>query len=311
MSNKPKEKPVNYPLSGDGSPATEAYRNRVRSGEIKKVGRPFSTPEQKAESKRKRKEYQQNYYVRKKSRIRRKVDNFLPFEEAREKIQNEALESVNQYKEWFYINRPSNLPVDPRVFYRDKGWISWNDFLGTNNTYPYIKRKAYRPYKEARAFAMSKNIGGFMEWLEFCKAGKCPADIPHRPDIAYFNRGEWFSWREFLGPKNVIEKRKAVEEFDEKVLYILNVPDKTNSKLYRIGLTVGGRSAIRESCLKYQLRYVDAYVIDRDYDWKRILMRFGEPHWAGEGVYEVGNISEFINTVAQSFSRYSMADNTV
>ncbi len=183
--------------------------------------------------------------------------------------------------------------------------------MGTNNTYPYIKRKAYRPYKEARAFAMSKNIGGFMEWLEFCKAGKCPADIPHRPDIAYFNRGEWFSWREFLGPKNVIEKRKAVEEFDEKVLYILNVPDKTNSKLYRIGLTVGGRSAIRESCLKYQLRYVDAYVIDRDYDWKRILMRFGEPHWAGEGVYEVGNISEFINTVAQSFSRYSMADNTV
>lgn len=295
-------------MSGDGSSITEDYRNKVRNGEIKKMGRPFLTPEQKAESKRKKKEYQQNYYLKRRRSIRRKKDKFLTFEVAREKMRAEAIESVSQYREWFEINRPSNLPFAPDYFYKNKGWDGWNDFLGNENEFPYIKRKAYRPYSEARAFAMTKNINGFAEWLEFCKEGKCPADIPHRPDIAYFRRGEWFSWREFLGPTDAIERRQALENFEEKVLYILNVPEKQNSKIYRIGLTVGGRSAIRESCRKYNLKFIDAYLIDKEYDWKRVISKHGEPYWGSDGVYEIFNVHDFVFEVSQHFSRFDMTE---
>lgn len=298
---------ISYPLSGDGSPSMQEYRQKVRNGEIKKMGRPFLSPEEKAESKRKRKEYQQNYYIKRKQSLRRKRDNFLEFEEARRRIRGESLQSVNQYREWYKINRPSNMPFAPDYFYKDKGWDGWNDFLGNNNEYPYIKRKSYRPYSEARAFAMSKNLNGFAEWLEFCKEGKCPEDIPHRPDIVYYRRGEWFSWREFLGPRDAIERRQALENFEEKVLYILNVPEKGNSKIYRIGVTIGGRSAIRESCRKYGLKFVDAYLLDQDYDWKRVIQRYGQPYWGSDGVYEVDNIHAFIFDISQNFSRFDLA----
>lgn len=292
-------------MASDGSPAMIEYRNKTRSGEIPKKGRPFLTPEQKEESIRKRKEYQRNY-KRKRRSIHRKSKHFLTFEDARERIQKEGVSSVNEYREWFKINRPSNVPFAPDIVYKDKGWKGWNDFLDTDNTYPKIKAKNFRPYREARAFAMSKNIKGFAEWLEFCKSGQCPEDIPRRPDITYFKDGEWFSWREFLGPIDPVEKRLAMENFEEKVLYILNIPDKTNSKLYRIGLTIGGRSSINESCKKYNLKFVDAYVIDEEYDWKTLLMMYGEPYWGSDGIYEVQNINEFIFRLSLNFSQYRL-----
>lgn len=304
MSDSQKKKERKYPLKSDGSPEMINYRNKVNRGEIKKMGRPFLTAEQKKESRRKRKEYMETYRSKRK-RIRRHYDKFLPYEEARERIQAEGIRTMAEYTTWHRMNHPASMPQSPEDFYGRRGkWINWGHFLGTNNSFPYIKKKGWRPYKEAKAFAHSRGFLNVPAWTDFCKSGKCPDDIPHRPDIAYFKSGDWFSWREFLGPKCRIELGKALEVVNDKVLYILNVPDPRNTKLFRIGVTVGGWSSIQESIKKFNLKFVDAYTIEADFDWKTFVLKFGESSWEGEGVYQINNINEMTLALSQFFIRY-------
>lgn len=305
MSDSPKKKERNYPLNSDGSPETIAYRNKVNSGEIPKRGRPFLTAEQRAESRRKRKLYEDNYRAKRKRRVRRNYENFLEYEEARERIQNEGIRTMAEYTKWHRMNHPARMPQSPEDFYAKNGkWKGWGDFLGVYNAFPYVKKKSWRPYKEAKAFAHSKGFSNVPEWTAFCKAGGCPDDIPRRPDIAYFKSGDWFSWREFLGPKCKTELGKALETVNDKVLYILHVPDSRNAHLYRVGITVGGWSSINEAMKKFNMKFIDAYVIDADFDWKRFTTKYGEPSWEGEGVYQISNVYEMTMELGQLFNPY-------
>ena len=301
MSDSPKKKERNYPLNSDGSPETIEYRNKVNTGEIKKMGRPFLTAQQRKESKRKRKEYMATYKAKNRKRKRRRYEQFLSYEEARERIQAEGVRTAAEYTAWHRLNHPAQMPQSPEDFYARRGkWQNWGHFLGTNNPFPYVKKKSWRPYKEAKAQAHSKGFTNVPAWITFCKEGKCPDDIPHRPDVAYFKSGDWFSWREFLGPKCKIELGKALELVNDKVLYVLQVPD--NKKLlYRIGVTVGGWASIQDAIKKYNLKFVDAFTIDAEFDWKPFVLKFGQPSWEGEGVYEIPNVNEMNLALGQYF----------
>lgn len=300
--SKPKKR---YPLTSDGSPEMIEYRNKVNSGEIRKRGRPFLTAEEKEESRRKRKEYLQTYRSRFRKHRPRYYEDFYSYEEAREKIQAEGIRSAAEYKMWHRMNHPARMPESPDDFYtRRNKWQGWGHFLGTYNSYPYIKKKSWRPYKEAKAFAHARGFENVAAWTAFCKSGQCPDDIPHRPDIAYFKTGDWFSWREFLGPKCKMAMSKALEKVNDKVLYILKVPDPSNTKLFRMGVTVGGWSSIQTAINKYSLRFVDAYVIDSEFDWKKFVLKFGEPSWDGDGVFQINNVYEMTMALGQMFSPY-------
>lgn len=58
---------------------------------------------------------------------------FLSFKDAREFAR---FLKLKKQKEWFEYcksgNRPNNIPSNPQRTYKDKGWISWPDFLGTD-----------------------------------------------------------------------------------------------------------------------------------------------------------------------------------
>lgn len=305
MSDSPSKKKKTYPLNSDGSPEMIEYRNKVNTGEIKKRGRPFLTAEERAESKRKRKEYQENYQAKRKRRKRRRYEDYYSYEEAQEKIQAEGIRTMAEYTTWHRMNHPARMPQSPEDFYARRGkWNGWGAFLGTNNAFPYVKKKSWRPYKEAKAFAHSRGFVNVPAWHAFCKTGQCPADIPHRPDIAYFKSGDWFSWREFLGPKCKVAMSQAMEKLNDKVLYILQVPDAKNSKLFRIGTTVGGWSSIQEAINKHKLKFVDSYVIESDFDWKAFVVKFGEPSWEGDGVYQINNVFDMTMTLGTMFSSY-------
>ena len=297
-----------YSTKTDGSPETITYRNKVANGEIKKLGRPFLTAEEKADSRRKRMEYLATYNSKRKRR-RRRHDDFLPYEEARERIQAEGIRSVAEYNLWHRLNHPAQMPQSPEDFYGRRGkWVNWGHFLGTKNSFPNIKKRTWRPFKEAKAFAHSRGFPNVQAWFAFCKTEQCPDDIPHRPDVAYFKTGEWFSWRDFLGPRCRIELGKAIEVVNDKVLYILQVPNSRTSKLYRIGVTIGGGSSIKDAMDKYGLRYIDAYVIDADFDWKKFIVNYGSPDWDNEGVYEISNINNLTLDISQYFISYQKPD---
>lgn len=55
---------------------------------------------------------------------------WLPFEEARAIIHSMKFRTRRQWDKYSSSNRPFNIPCMPSEVYKDKGWISWEDWLG-------------------------------------------------------------------------------------------------------------------------------------------------------------------------------------
>jgi len=69
-------------------------------------------------------------------------NTFLPFKEAREKVRALGLKSVLEWSVYSKSKRPPNVPSSPICTYKNSGWISWIDFLGSNG-----RRRNERLYK--------------------------------------------------------------------------------------------------------------------------------------------------------------------
>lgn len=96
--------------------------------------------------------------------------------------------------------RPIDVPTNPNRQYKNRGWITWGEFLGTGSVALY--KRTFRSYKAAREYVRKQRIADTKEWRTWCAAGKRPPDIPGAPDRVYKGKG-WTSWGEFLGSDNV------------------------------------------------------------------------------------------------------------
>jgi hypothetical protein len=57
--------------------------------------------------------------------------DFLQFHEARENVRQVGLKSKKQWQQWCRDGqRPLDIPSLPSQRYKDKGWVSWADWLG-------------------------------------------------------------------------------------------------------------------------------------------------------------------------------------
>lgn len=140
------------------------------------------------------------------------------FDKARKFIH--SLHLKNQH-EWYKYSRsgkkPSDIPVTPFKVYKDFGWISWGDWLGTG--FIANSERVYRPFKKARAFARSLNFKKKDEWNEFCDSGKKPDDIPKTPYQTYKN-DEWISWGDWLGTGFIATYKRIQMPFKEARAFV-------------------------------------------------------------------------------------------
>ena len=84
--------------------------------------------------------------------------NWRPFEESRKFIHALGLKSSTEWKDWAKSGkRPNNIPASPSGVYKNKGWKSWGDWLGTGRI--AYQNMAYQPFDLARDFAHSLSIG--------------------------------------------------------------------------------------------------------------------------------------------------------
>jgi len=88
--------------------------------------------------------------------------------------------------------KPADIPQDPASVYKNDGWISVGDWLGTNVT--ATRNLKFRDFVEAQAFAQSLNLKTQNDWKNYCQGKfpekKCkPEDIPANPNITYKNKG--------------------------------------------------------------------------------------------------------------------------
>ena len=125
---------------------------------------------------------------------------YRPFEEARDYVWNLGLKSHEDWLEFVKSGKkPSDIPADPYKFYKDKGWLSWGDFLGYNKGH-VARARSRRSFTEALGYARSLGLKSHEDWLEFVKSGKKPSEIPADPYKFYKDKG-WLSWPDFLGYK--------------------------------------------------------------------------------------------------------------
>jgi hypothetical protein len=109
---------------------------------------------------------------------------FTDFESAKKFVRKLNLKSGTYWSEYCKSgNKPNNIPRNPDQTYKNKGWTTWGDFLGTGIVASQLKQ--YRPFKEAKAFVRSLRLKGIMDWYAYCKSGNKPDDIPAAPWNVY------------------------------------------------------------------------------------------------------------------------------
>lgn len=118
---------------------------------------------------------------------------FPTYEEAQRILQENGIKRRVDYNSSF---KRLGLPSAPELFYKNKGWVSFNAFL---------MREEYPTYEEAQRIVIEQGIKGYEDYMLSYNELK----LPSNPHIYYKNNG-WTDWYDFLGKSKMItqEDRK-------------------------------------------------------------------------------------------------------
>jgi len=117
--------------------------------------------------------------------------NFYNFTKAREIIQNMKIKSVAEFKNLKY-KRPLGVPANPEIRYKNIGWVSWGDFLGTDQI--SNAKTDFVSYEEAKQWFADNKIESQTHWRKV--RHHKPSKIPSNPDKIY--KTVWTGWKNFL-----------------------------------------------------------------------------------------------------------------
>jgi superfamily II DNA or RNA helicase len=136
-------------------------------------------------------------------RIADQLKDFVNFNELRKivrqlKFKNSA-EYVKNYKK---IRHHKQIPYAPNVTYKNKGWINWANFLGTNK----LQNIDYWSFEKSKKYIKKFNLRNQSDWYKFCKNSK-PINIPSHPHVIYKNKG-YKDLGHFIGSNNIANKNR-------------------------------------------------------------------------------------------------------
>jgi superfamily II DNA or RNA helicase len=137
---------------------------------------------------------------------------------------------LRSQKEWQVLALSNQLPADipskPAHVYRQRGWISIGDWLGKGER--HSKNRPWRNYVEARDHIRALGLGSWSEFLELCRSGNIPADVPTQPDRVYRKSG-WKSRGDWLGTNTIASTKRQFLEFEQarKLVRALGFETKT------------------------------------------------------------------------------------
>ena len=138
------------------------------------------------------------------SAIERK-QNFPNFTYAKKIVRKLSFKNIDDYQKAVSTNKKiKNFPYAPDQAYKNKGWSSWGDFLGTGRI--ANQNRQYKSFEEIKKFARKNKIQTQKEWGLFWKKNKRPLDVPYSPQSIFKNNG-WKGWNDFLGTKKINHDR--------------------------------------------------------------------------------------------------------
>jgi hypothetical protein len=126
---------------------------------------------------------------------------YMEFSKAMEFVHTLELKSRSKWQDYCKSgNKPDNIPYAPWLTYKNKGWTSMGNFLGTGRV--ASQKYQSQSYEKAREFVQKLGLKNASEWRKYCNLGNKPDDIPSNPDKTYKNKG-WISYGDFLGTRNI------------------------------------------------------------------------------------------------------------
>jgi hypothetical protein len=226
-----------------------------------------------------------------KARGRKRNADFLSFAEARDFIRGELIPSRNKFQEWHDTNNPKAIPKYPYRVYIDE-WVSWNDFLGTNNVFSAREGKAWRDMEEAALWVHSLKIETYAKWIDFCREenSKLPSDIPARPDLVY---SKWKSWAHWLGNKPLQKVEAVVEAQKLQIFYIIHEIGYPENVL-TFGVDPIGPASFKSRWEQENFQIVKMYWFDPKFatDIKRIVDQLSSPYFGEDNPRICQNVWE-------------------
>lgn len=132
---------------------------------------------------------------------------------------------------------PNDIPINPNIFYKNKGWISWGNWLfGKTNI--RIDKKVVA-FEIAKQFVLKLNLKKTSDWKLYI-TGKLnhlpplPDGIPQNPNRWYKNVQEWKGMGDFLGITNKFNVKYLPFIEAKKKVHSLKLKSQTEWKKYCI-----------------------------------------------------------------------------
>ena len=83
--------------------------------------------------------------------------------QARVYVRSLKLKSISEWMKYCKSDRkPTNIPSNPDKKYKGRGWISFDDWLGTART--ATRNLTFRSFEDAGAFARALKLKSQIEW---------------------------------------------------------------------------------------------------------------------------------------------------
>ena len=139
-----------------------------------------------------------------------KGDEYRDFKKARKFVRTLEIKSTNEWVKYCQSGqKPLDIPTNVRATYKDEGFTTMGDWLGTGRVAD--QHKVFLSYSDAKKFIHALGLKNQAAWNEYRKSGKKPDNIPSHPAGAKAYEGDWKGWGDWLGTGRVGNKDKKTK----------------------------------------------------------------------------------------------------
>ena len=130
-------------------------------------------------------------------------------------LEKKKILTAKQYNSFYsQLALKDNIPAIPNRSYKNKGWISWSDFLGTKNISNSLVSKKYLNYKEAKKIVHNLKFKSLSDYIKLSKNNKLPLGLPKFPSKRTYG-DDWISVGDFIGTGRIADQYKKFVSFEE------------------------------------------------------------------------------------------------
>tara|TARA_B100000767_G_C19744793_1_gene527929 strand:- start:55 stop:2085 length:2031 start_codon:yes stop_codon:yes gene_type:complete len=151
--------------------------------------------------------------------------NWMPFEEARALVRTFKFKNQNDWRDFCKKgNRPNSIPSSPSRVYKNEGWLSFGDWIGTTAGWA----GDYKSFEEAREYVQKLGLKNVKEWYKFNNSKKRPVDIPVNPQRMY--KEEFINWGDWLGALDIRDRNIEYMSYEKASKFVQTLKIKTHKE---------------------------------------------------------------------------------